>query len=120
MDWIRQRREALGMKSQGDLATRLQLEGIDVTRASVSHWENGRHRATFEDPQFIQALSRVLRMPENEILRLAGFDVNRAYSERAEYAAYMIDQLDEERQSTALKILEVLVSEQENKKRPTG
>jgi transcriptional regulator with XRE-family HTH domain len=106
MNWIRQRRQQLGIETQDEFAARLQIAGYAVTRASISHWEKGRHMPPFEDPLFRTALSQVLRMPESEIIRLAGYGVSGIRSSEAERAAYIIDQLSTEQRKLAIKVLE--------------
>jgi transcriptional regulator with XRE-family HTH domain len=107
MDWLRKRREEVGLETQEDLATQLQLEGVTTTRASVSHWENGRNKPPLDEPIFRAALAKVLRLSQPELLRLAGYEVVRsAHSESGERAAHILDQLPAEKQQLALKVLE--------------
>src|SRR3989304_9878211 len=98
-NWLRNLRENAGLDTQEELAARLQLEGISVTRASISHWENGRYNPPLSDPHFRETLSRILRISQSELLRLAGFEVYKTeHSDAAERAAYLVDQLPAEKQ----------------------
>lgn len=109
-NWLRQLRKNAGIDTVDDFAARLQLEGVSFTRAAVSHWENGRHKPPLHDADFRKALSRVLRVSEAEILRLAGFELEKAdRSDAAERAAYLVDQLPAEKQDLAIKLLEQLL-----------
>lgn len=110
MGWLRNRREQMGITSQGELAARLQLEGFSVSRAAVSAWEIGRNRIPVEDPDFRRALSRILRMTEQEILRAEGYKVPEKLSEAAEKAASIVDQLPPDKQNLAIRLLEQLLT----------
>ncbi|MBK8028210.1 MAG: helix-turn-helix transcriptional regulator [Chloroflexi bacterium] len=108
--WLRQRREAVGIDTQDELAAKLQLEGVSITRAAVSHWENGRNDPPLKEPHFLRALARVLKVTETELLRIAGYPTeNSLHSEQAERAAYIVDQLPEDRRELAVKLLEQLL-----------
>lgn len=74
-DWIRQRREALKL-SQDDLAARLQIAGLDVTRAAVSHWENGRYSSPLDTAIAIKALADALEVTIGELLAQIGYEAN--------------------------------------------
>lgn len=112
MNWLKQKREQVGINSQEELAARLQLEGINVTRAAISHWENGRNRPAFDDPDFTQALARVLRLTPPELLKLAGYQVARTnHTDAGERGAAIIDSLPPDRQNLAIKLLEQLLTE---------
>jgi len=106
-NWLRERREAIGIDTVAELAAKLQLEGINISRAGVSHWENERNDPPLKDPNFQRALGRVLKLSETELLKLAGYPTEpSSYSEQAERAAYIVDQLPDERRDLALKLLE--------------
>lgn len=108
MNWLKERREALGL-SQDELTARLQIEGIEVTRGSLSNWETGRHNPPLGDENFRTALSRALRMSVKEILKRSGYDVTINHSDAGERAAHIVDQLDEQMQQKAVKMLEALL-----------
>jgi transcriptional regulator with XRE-family HTH domain len=111
MNWLRQRRKELNLK-QEDLAARLQLDGLSFTHSAISHWETGRYHPPFEDEKFRQALADILRMDVSSMLRLAGYEVGlRPYSERAERAAFIVDNLPDDKQDLALRILAELAKE---------
>jgi transcriptional regulator with XRE-family HTH domain len=73
--WLTRRREELRL-SQEDLATQLQLHGIDITRPTISHWENGRHLIPLNDPQMRAALARSLNLSIRELLIRAGYEID--------------------------------------------
>lgn len=108
MNWLKERREALGL-SQDELTARLQIEGVTVTRGSLSNWETGRHKPPLDEESFRTALSRALKMSVKEILKRSGYDVAVKHSDAAERAAYLVDQMDEETQDKAVRILEQLL-----------
>lgn len=108
MNWLKERREALGL-SQDELTARLQTEGVNLTRGTLSNWETGRHKPPLNDEHFRVALSHVLKMSVKEILKRSGFDVTLMHSDAAERAAYLVDQMDEEMQDKAVRILEALL-----------
>lgn len=109
--WLKECRERLELR-QEDLATRLQLAGFDVSRGSISNWENGRYDIPIQDTKFRQALADALRLDVRTMLRLAGYEVNEVYrSEAAERAANMIDRLPPEKQELALRLVEQLVKD---------
>jgi transcriptional regulator with XRE-family HTH domain len=106
--WLKSLRESAFI-NQDDLAARLQVEGFDVTRASVSHWETGRHEPPLQDPEFRRALSRALRVNVRTILRLAGYEVDeQQHSVLAERVANLVDQLPTDLQELALRLVEQL------------
>ena len=107
INWLRQLREHVGLDTQEELAAQLQLEGFSFTRAAVSHWENGRYNPPLNDAEFRKALAKVLKVSQSELLRLAGFEVEKGdHSEAGEKAAHLIDKLPPDKQDLALKILE--------------
>lgn len=103
--WIKQRREELNI-TQEDLAARLQLRGVNVARATIGHWEQGRTPAPFEDPEFVKSLAESLNMGISSVLRNAGYPVHSRHSEAAEQAAAIIDRLPEDTQQLVLRIVE--------------
>lgn len=107
MSWLKQRREELGL-SQDELAARLQTEGVEVTRATISNWETGRHKPPLMEEEFRIALSRSIRLSVKEILRQSGYEVVVEHSHAGEKAAYLVDQLSPDRQNLAIRLLEQL------------
>jgi transcriptional regulator with XRE-family HTH domain len=107
--WITQRRHDLGI-SQEELATRLYNKGIDVTRATVSHWEKGRYRPPFDNPAFTEALADALDMDVRTILNRLGYKFSDG-NNPADKAAAIVDAMPPERQKTALILLEQLLKE---------
>lgn len=111
MNWIKRRRKELRL-SQQELADRLQLRGIDVSRATVSHWESEIRFPAYDDPAFTNALAEVLRMSVVAVLIEAGYRIARdGVSEAAKRAADIVDRMPPTRQELALGILEQLASE---------
>ncbi|MCK6581295.1 MAG: helix-turn-helix domain-containing protein [Anaerolineae bacterium] len=111
MNWLRQRREEVGIETQDDLAALLQLEGYGVTRATVSHWENGRNQPPLKESVARISLARVLKLSEHELLRRAGYNVDSEFSEAGERAAHIVDSLAPDQQKLALRLLEQLLPE---------
>lgn len=110
MNWLKERREELGL-SQDGLARELQLEGIEVTRGAIGHWEKGRYEPPLNNESFRRALGKVLNLKPAEILRRAGYEVNYGkHSDKAERAAHLIDKMKPEDQDKALRVLEALSS----------
>lgn len=108
-NWIRTRRKDLRI-SQEELAARLQIEGVELTAGTISHWENGRYNPPLEDPAFRQALAAALRLSPKNMLSLAGYEViDHPRTEAGERAAFIVDQLPPDKQDLALGILEQLI-----------
>lgn len=108
VDWIRKRRIELDL-NQEELAARLQVSGFSATRASISHWENGRHMPPLDDPNFRQSLAKALKLRESEMLERAGYQVVVSpQSEDARRAASIIDRLPEPARELALDYLQML------------
>ncbi len=108
-DWIARRRRDLGL-NQGDLADRLNNNGINVTRGTVSHWEKGRYKPPFDDPIFTEAMAKSLEMDVRTILHRLGYQLSDG-SSVIERAVALIDAMPPDRQKTALVILEQLSKE---------
>jgi transcriptional regulator with XRE-family HTH domain len=107
-NWIKEQRETLGL-SQDELAAQLQAAGLDVTRATVSHWETGRYSSPFDNARAIVILANVLKIPVADLLKVAGYEVSiRDYGELARRAAFLVDQLSPEIQEIAVEQLLVL------------
>lgn len=104
-NWFRERRLLLNL-SQEDLASKLQVAGFDITRSTISHWENGRYNIPLENPEFRRELANIFRFSIPEMLLLAGYEINTAYSEQAQRAANIIDQLPDDDKQLALNVLE--------------
>jgi transcriptional regulator with XRE-family HTH domain len=105
-NWLKDRRRQINI-SQEELSARLQLEGFDVSQKAISSWETGRHSPNLIDPSFRLALAKALRMSVYSLLVSAGFEVSeRGHSEAGERAAFIVDQLSQEKRELALGILE--------------
>src|SRR5262245_28469767 len=105
---IRERRELLGL-SQGELAAQLQAAGLDVTRATVSHWETGRYSSPIDCARSIIILANILKIPVSDLLKVAGYEVDISeYGESARRAAFIVEQLSPEIQQVAIEQLQVL------------
>jgi transcriptional regulator with XRE-family HTH domain len=104
--WLKTLREQSQI-TQEDLTARLQVEGFDISRSSLASWESGRYEPPLHDPEFRRALSRALRVNVRTILRLAGYEVDdQQHSLFAEKAAILIDQLPEDKQELAVRLIE--------------
>ncbi len=109
MHWLTKRRKEVGLETQSDLEARLQLAGFNVTRAAISHWENNRNNPPLDDPDFRQVLARILRLSPHEILKLAGYEVDKPqHTAAGERAASIIDHLPPEKQELAIRLIEQL------------
>ena len=107
--WLKARRDELRL-SQDDLAARLQISGLDVSRAAVSHWETGRDKPPIDNRKSLAAIARALEMLPAEVLLLAGEseEQNGVYSDAAKHGALIIDRLPPEAQRAAVDQLRVL------------
>ena len=111
MNWIKRRRRELRM-SQQELSDRLLLEGVDVSRGTISHWEAGIRAVSYDDPELVNALANVLSMSVVGVLIEAGYKIDReGFSENAKRAAEIVDLMPPRRQNTALHVLEQLLTE---------
>jgi transcriptional regulator with XRE-family HTH domain len=71
---LKKRRIDLGL-TQEDFADRLLELGLDVTRASVSHWERGRHPLPLNDAASRNAIAKALEMPVKDLLEMCGYEI---------------------------------------------
>jgi len=109
MKWIKERRNELSL-SQEDVARQLQLDGFTLTRATIGHWESGKARPPLNDPAFVDALARSLRLDATTVLQFSGFDIQTSHTEIAERVARLIDRMSAEDQLRALKVVEALLN----------
>jgi transcriptional regulator with XRE-family HTH domain len=111
VNWMLNRREELKL-SQEELATRLQLVGLNVSRATVSHWETGKHYPPFHDVEFINKFSQVLEISVLELFERAGYTILKPSTKTAiKRAAFLLARMSPEKEEIALKILETLTPE---------
>lgn len=109
-DWIKRKREELHL-SQDELAAQLQVDGHDVSRAAVSHWENGKYNPPLDNPEFVRSIARILKMSVNGVLIEAGYALQLDdLSEAARRAADIVNRLPSTKQNLALGILEQLLT----------
>ena len=106
-NWLRQRREQLHL-SQEDVISKLQLLGINVSRSSLSNWENNKFNPPLEDTEFRNALAQVLMLSMSELLTNAGYEINDARSKEAITAAYIIERLPPNAKEMAMDYLVML------------
>lgn len=106
-DWLKRRRGEINL-TQEELASKLQLAGFDIARATVGHWETGKVAIPLHDPRFIKTLSGILYMPMPTILKLAGFEFGDKHHEISEEIAYLVDDLPPEKQELALRLVQQL------------
>lgn len=107
-NWLTTRREKVGL-TQEEFAAQLQLEGFEFTRGTISHWETGRHKPPLKDPAFRKALAKVLKTSPSSLLKTAGYETTIEFSEVAQHAAEIVDQLSPDKQTLALGILEQIL-----------
>jgi transcriptional regulator with XRE-family HTH domain len=115
-NWLRGLREKLGM-TQDELAVSLQARGYNCSRATVSHWENGRYKVPLDDPAFVGVLAKVLGVGVLQILIAAGYDVEPGYSREGHHAAWVVDQLTPSDRDFALEMLERLLGKSHQRER---
>jgi transcriptional regulator with XRE-family HTH domain len=72
--WFFHRRKELKL-NQGSLAERLREAGVDVTQATISAWETGRHNPPMHDPLFRRAFAKALELEIPEMLKMAGYEI---------------------------------------------
>lgn len=109
-NWLAKRREHLRL-SQEEFVSRLQLQGMDVARATLSHWETGRYSIPLDDPDVRKGLAHVLQMSVRELLLAAGYEIeDKPNTEEARRAAYIVDQLSADQRELALRLLEQFLS----------
>lgn len=109
-NFILRRRKELEL-SQEELTARLQTEGCNVSRSTLSNWENSKFQPPLHDKTFRSALARALKMSVRELLQSAEYEiVESAHTEEAQRAAYIIDQLPQDKRVIALGILEHLLT----------
>lgn len=68
---VRQRREQLGL-SQRALVEALRSAGLVTSISSIQRLEKGTYLSPFANPAFVRELARLLDMPSDELLALAG------------------------------------------------
>ncbi len=100
-NWLRKRRKELGL-SQGDLAQKLQLDGVDISRSAISHWETGRHNIPLEREEVRKSLAGILKMDVEQILSLSGYELHKERSFKSNKIASIVDHLPEEDQDLIL------------------
>jgi transcriptional regulator with XRE-family HTH domain len=106
MNWMQRKRKDSNL-NQDELAAKLQIAGFDVGRTTISNWETGRSTPPFDDPKFVRALANALRISVIDVLSLAGYELSvDKDKESARRAADIVNQLSQEKQRLALRILE--------------
>lgn len=108
MNWLRQRRDELGL-TQEELTAKMQVEGVEMGRSTLSHWETERYKPPLSDEKSRAAIARALKLSVKEVLKRSGYDVAEVHSNAAERAAHIVDQLDSETQDKVVKMLEALL-----------
>lgn len=104
---IRDRRIELNL-TQEDLGIALSLHGFNASRSTISSWELERCHFPIRIAEARIALSRALKLSEEEIAQAGGLMVKSEFSEVALRAASIVDRLSEENQDTAITILAAL------------
>jgi len=108
--WLKQRRIEVGINSLEELARLFQIEGYQITPSALSHYENKRRVIPLDDDQFRNVAMSILRLSEHEILRIAGYKVISEHSTDGEKAAWIVDQLPQEKRSMAIRVLEAMLN----------
>lgn len=113
--WLRQRCADLNMNVDGFIA-QMRNHGQNVDRATVTAWVTGQQPVPVEDIHFRRILSKVLNLSGHELVKVSGYGATidfapppRKYSAEAELAAQIIDQLNAERRSLAVRLLKTLL-----------
>ena len=91
---------------------RLQTEGLDVTRGTLSHWETGRYKVPIENPKLRESLANALETSIPELLVMAGYEIEKNKTEYALRGALIISELPVEVQRMAVEYLELLKRQQ--------
>lgn len=106
-NWLRQRREQLHL-SQEDVISKLQLQGINVSRSSLSNWENQKFNPPLEETEFRNAIAQVLSMSVSELLTMAGYEINETKSRESVTAAAIVERLPPAAKEMAMDYLSML------------
>lgn len=107
--WLTDLREKADIKTQGELAAKLQLAGFNYTPGAVSHWENNARQPPFRNSDFTRTLAHILNVSESYLLKAAGYKVERSsHTEAGERVAYLVDQMPPEKQELAIRLVEQL------------
>ena len=107
-NWIKTLRERSNI-TQDELTARLEVEGFGISRSTLASWESGRYEPPLNNPVFRRAISKAMKVNIKTILKVAGYEVDDdGHSLYAEQAAMMVDQMSEDKQQLALRLLEQL------------
>jgi hypothetical protein len=91
------------------LASKLQDAGLEITRATVSHWETGRHPSPLDSVSAISILAEILEISLADLFKTATHELSSdGLSEAARTAALVVDRLTPEGQEIALQQLKAL------------
>lgn len=106
--WMQERRKELRL-SQEELANRLQAEGWDISRSSVSAWEQGYNNPPVDKEGFLTVLSTVFKMSVPEILAAFGYQTSvEATSPEIIRATELMRKLPSNAQKEALEHIEIV------------
>ena len=108
--WLFHRRKQLKLH-QEELAERLRNAGFNVSRATVSSWETGRHSAPLNDPAFTKALAQTLELTVAELLILAGYEIENSQSAKQRESINKHLTLSREEKEKIMYVLLMLVSQ---------
>jgi transcriptional regulator with XRE-family HTH domain len=90
--WMKQRREQLGM-SQSEFATLLSQQGLTIKKSAVSKWETGHTPLPLQAPENRRIIADALQISIQELLILAGYEIETLFSPEARMVAVVFDQL---------------------------
>ncbi|MBE2270748.1 MAG: helix-turn-helix transcriptional regulator [Anaerolinea sp.] len=103
-NWMKKRREALGITQDG-FAERLAQGGIHVTKAAISKWEMGKTPLPLQTPENRSAIAAALELTIPELLACAGYEIGMEWSVQARVVASLFDKLTKADQDTVYLLL---------------
>jgi transcriptional regulator with XRE-family HTH domain len=114
---IRRRREYLEM-TQNDVVEALSQEGIQTSTQTISRLESGGGRLSYGDPEFVNALARVLHCDVEDLLAAIGYLKPRELrlDTRTQRFMELASKLDPDALDDAEQILKVLVASKKKRK----
>ena len=106
--WMKQRREQLGI-SQSDFATLLSRQGLTIKKSAVSKWETGHTPLPLQTPENRRIIAGALQISIQELLILAGYEIETIYSHEARMVAIVFDQLLEAEKEAVIGMMDYFV-----------
>jgi transcriptional regulator with XRE-family HTH domain len=106
--WMKQRREQLGM-SQSEFATLLSRQGLTIKKSAVSKWETGHTPLPLQTPENRRIIAGALQISIQELLILAGYEIETLFSHEARMVAIVFDQLLEAEKEAVIGMMDYFV-----------